>query len=211
MYLCPWKNRIDRCRCCLDTPLRRCCPRLRTQLRPDGPLIVDPTLPVVVATPSSHGGHGHCTIDALKLRACANVLSGLVDVKIGHGPADCCQLLRGIADLDAAIWLCTTVKANVLGIGLNLPVDLSTILNKCGKRPAQLAAVTAVAESQAVAGGSGGAYSLRPLSPSTRGESSGDGRSMTSMASKIVAPLLALSILLLFAVAAHGCEPNCPG
>jgi hypothetical protein len=72
-------------------------------------------------------------MDALKLRVCANVLKGLVDVEIGHGPNDCCSLLSGIADIDAAVCLCTAVKANVLGIRVNLPVDLSLILNKCGK------------------------------------------------------------------------------
>uniref|UniRef100_A0A0E0MAI2 Bifunctional inhibitor/plant lipid transfer protein/seed storage helical domain-containing protein n=1 Tax=Oryza punctata TaxID=4537 RepID=A0A0E0MAI2_ORYPU len=90
-----------------------------------GPVI--PTPP-----PPSYHRHGHCPIDALKLRVCANVL-GLVSVKIGAGPSECCSLLQGIADLDAAVCLCTTVKANVLGINLNLPVDLSLILNKCGK------------------------------------------------------------------------------
>uniref|UniRef100_A0A0E0M6S4 Bifunctional inhibitor/plant lipid transfer protein/seed storage helical domain-containing protein n=1 Tax=Oryza punctata TaxID=4537 RepID=A0A0E0M6S4_ORYPU len=90
----------------------------------------------VVPTHSHHGGHsehGRCPINALKLSVCTNVLNGLVDVKIGHGPNDCCSLLSGIADLDAAICLCTAVKANVLGIGVNLPIDLSIILNKCGK------------------------------------------------------------------------------
>uniref|UniRef100_A0A0E0F766 Bifunctional inhibitor/plant lipid transfer protein/seed storage helical domain-containing protein n=1 Tax=Oryza meridionalis TaxID=40149 RepID=A0A0E0F766_9ORYZ len=112
-----------------------------------GPVIPTPT------TPSYHR-HGRCPIDALKLRVCANVLNGLVGVKIGAGPDDCCPLLSGLADLDAAIGagpddccpllsgladldaavcLCTAVKANVLGINLNLPVDLSLILNKCNK------------------------------------------------------------------------------
>lgn len=90
----------------------------------------------VVPTPTHHGkngGHGRCPMDALKLRVCANVLKGLVDVEIGRGPDDCCSLLSGIADIDAAVCLCTAVKANVLGIRVNLPVDLSLILNKCGK------------------------------------------------------------------------------
>uniref|UniRef100_A0A0E0MAI1 Bifunctional inhibitor/plant lipid transfer protein/seed storage helical domain-containing protein n=1 Tax=Oryza punctata TaxID=4537 RepID=A0A0E0MAI1_ORYPU len=90
----------------------------------------DPVIPTPT-TPSYHR-HGHCPIDALKLRVCASVL-GLVSVKIGAGPNECCSLLQGIADLDAAVCLCTAVKANVLGINLNLPVDLSLILNKCGK------------------------------------------------------------------------------
>uniref|UniRef100_A0A0E0M6S6 Bifunctional inhibitor/plant lipid transfer protein/seed storage helical domain-containing protein n=1 Tax=Oryza punctata TaxID=4537 RepID=A0A0E0M6S6_ORYPU len=90
----------------------------------------------VAPTPSygNQGDHGRCSIDALKLRVCANLLNGLVGVKIGHGPDDCCPLLAGIADLDAAVCLCTALKANVLGlINLNLPIDLSIILNKCGK------------------------------------------------------------------------------
>ena len=64
----------------------------------------------------------------------ANVLIGLGGVKIGAGPDDCCPLLSGLADLDAAVCLCTAIKANVLGIiNLNIPVDLSLILNNCGK------------------------------------------------------------------------------
>ncbi|KAF2913128.1 cortical cell-delineating protein [Oryza sativa Japonica Group] len=97
---------------------------------------VVPTPPIAVPTPSHHGGHGEhgrCPINTLKLRVCANVLNGLVDAKIGHGTNDCCSLLSGIADLDAAVCLCTAVKANVLGIRVNLPVDLSIMLNKCGK------------------------------------------------------------------------------
>uniref|UniRef100_A0A0E0R7R1 Bifunctional inhibitor/plant lipid transfer protein/seed storage helical domain-containing protein n=1 Tax=Oryza rufipogon TaxID=4529 RepID=A0A0E0R7R1_ORYRU len=129
----------------------------------------------VAPTPPSHDDHGRCPIDALKLRVCANLLNGLIGVKIGRGPDDCCPLLAGIADLDAAVCLCTALKANVLGlINLNLPVDLSIILNKCGKN-----------------------------------YPSGSSRSI-SMASKVVAPFIALS-LLLFAVKAHGCTPNCPG
>ncbi|KAF2913130.1 hypothetical protein DAI22_10g065700 [Oryza sativa Japonica Group] len=88
---------------------------------------VIPTPPEAVPAPLHPGGHsdhGRCPINALKLRVCAN---------IGYGPDDCCSLLSGIADLDAAICLCTAVKANVLGIRVNLPVDLGLILNKCGK------------------------------------------------------------------------------
>ncbi|RCV43877.1 hypothetical protein SETIT_9G329200v2 [Setaria italica] len=54
----------------------------------------------------------------------------------GAGPAPylpCCSLLDGLVDLEAAVCLCTTIKANILGINLNLPIDLSLILNNCGK------------------------------------------------------------------------------
>ncbi|XP_040384122.1 cortical cell-delineating protein-like [Oryza brachyantha] len=76
---------------------------------------------------------GSCPRDALKLHVCANVL-GLVKAKIGAAPYEpCCSLLDGLVDLDAAVCLCTAIKANVLGLNLNIPVDLSLILNNCGK------------------------------------------------------------------------------
>ena len=85
--------------------------------------------PPVVPTPST----GRCSIDTLKLKVCANVLN-LLHLKLGV-PAheQCCPLLGGLADLDAAVCLCTAIKANVLGIHLNVPIDLSLILNNCGK------------------------------------------------------------------------------
>ncbi|MCP8971411.1 HPS-like domain-containing protein [Ectobacillus sp. SYSU M60031] len=60
---------------------------------------------------------------------------GLVKAKVGAvSPYEpCCSLLDGLVDLDAAVCLCTAIKANVLGINLNIPIDLSLILNNCGK------------------------------------------------------------------------------
>ncbi|OEL21885.1 14 kDa proline-rich protein DC2.15 [Dichanthelium oligosanthes] len=91
-----------------------------------------PPTPTPTPTPSGHH-HGSCPRDALKLGACANVL-GLVKTKIGSPPYEpCCSLLDGLVDLEAAVCLCTAIKANILGINLNLPIDLSLILNNCGK------------------------------------------------------------------------------
>ncbi|TVU48689.1 hypothetical protein EJB05_08334, partial [Eragrostis curvula] len=76
-----------------------------------------------------------CPIDALKLRVCANVLNLLklnIPGVIG-GSDDCCPLLEGLVDLDAAVCLCTAIRANILGINLNVPVDLTLLLNHCGK------------------------------------------------------------------------------
>ncbi|KAL2901665.1 pEARLI1-like lipid transfer protein 1 [Bienertia sinuspersici] len=74
-----------------------------------------------------------CPIDALKLKVCANVLNGLLGIRIGTPPKQqCCGLLRGLADLDAAVCLCTALRANVLGINLNVPLSLSLLLNDCG-------------------------------------------------------------------------------
>ncbi|XP_050888228.1 lipid transfer protein EARLI 1 isoform X3 [Lathyrus oleraceus] len=74
-----------------------------------------------------------CPNDTLKLGACANLL-GLVNVVV-ESPASskCCALIQGLADLDAAICLCTAIKANVLGINLNVPVTLSLLLSACQK------------------------------------------------------------------------------
>ncbi|WOK97166.1 14 kDa proline-rich protein DC2.15-like [Canna indica] len=81
------------------------------------------------------GGGGKCPIDALKLGVCANVLSGLINVSLGKPPkSPCCPLISGLVDLEAAVCLCTAIKANILGINLNIPVDLSLLLNYCGKK-----------------------------------------------------------------------------
>ncbi|PWZ07559.1 proline-rich protein DC2.15 [Zea mays] len=71
--------------------------------------------------------------DALKLGVCADVL-GLVKAKVGSPPYEpCCSLLDRLVDLEVVACLCTAIKANILGINLNLPIDLSLILNNCGK------------------------------------------------------------------------------
>ncbi|KAF0932800.1 hypothetical protein E2562_012135 [Oryza meyeriana var. granulata] len=95
------------------------------------PPVMPPPPPVM--PPPSGGGGGRCPIDALKLSVCANVLS-LLKLKIGVPEGEqCCPLLGGLVDLDAAVCLCTAIKANVLGINLNVPVDLSLLLNHCHK------------------------------------------------------------------------------
>ncbi|XP_072983868.1 14 kDa proline-rich protein DC2.15-like [Typha latifolia] len=91
-----------------------------------------PTPTPTPATPTPSSG-GKCPRDALKLGVCANVL-GLIKAKVGVPPKlPCCSLLEGLVDLEAAVCLCTAIKGNVLGIKLNLPIDLSLILNYCGK------------------------------------------------------------------------------
>ncbi|KAK2356202.1 hypothetical protein P8452_76070 [Trifolium repens] len=91
----------------------------------------------------SHGhGHSHpvpssnyptCPRDTIKLGVCADVL-GLINVQLGKPPkTPCCSLLDGLANLEAAVCLCTALKANVLGINLNIPINLSLVLNYCGK------------------------------------------------------------------------------
>ncbi|PON53858.1 HMW glutenin [Parasponia andersonii] len=82
-------------------------------------------------SPSSSGS---CPRDALKLGVCADLLGGLANVTIGTPPVTpCCTLIQGLADLEAAICLCTVIRANILGINLNIPVALSLLLNVCSR------------------------------------------------------------------------------
>ena len=79
-----------------------------------------------------------CPKDTLKIGACVNVLKelDLLHLGVGQPPlsSDCCPLIEGLADLEAAVCLCTTIKLDILGLlELNNPIDLSLILNDCGK------------------------------------------------------------------------------
>ncbi|KAF0911669.1 hypothetical protein E2562_011671 [Oryza meyeriana var. granulata] len=76
---------------------------------------------------------GKCPINTVKLGVCADVLDGLIHATVGKpakGP--CCPLIAGLADLDAAVCVCLAINANVLGVNLDVPVDLSLLLNYCG-------------------------------------------------------------------------------
>ncbi|CAD6204439.1 unnamed protein product [Miscanthus lutarioriparius] len=86
--------------------------------------------PVVPTPPPLSHSHGRC--DTLKLSVCTNVLDL---IKVGLPPhPECCPLLEGLVDLDAALCLCTAIKANVLNIvNLSVPFSLELILNNCGK------------------------------------------------------------------------------
>ncbi|KAK8671403.1 hypothetical protein V6N13_037999 [Hibiscus sabdariffa] len=82
--------------------------------------------------PNGRGQSGTC--DPLNLGVCLNLLS-LVDVELGNVPTKpCCSLIEGLVDLEAAACLCTAVRANVLGININLPITLNLFLNNCGRR-----------------------------------------------------------------------------
>ncbi|KAK4718746.1 hypothetical protein R3W88_017084 [Solanum pinnatisectum] len=78
-----------------------------------------------------------CPKDTLKLKVCANLLNDLVHVVVGSpllsSKSSCCSLIENLADVDAAVCLCTAIKANVLGAHLNAALSLSLLLNNCGK------------------------------------------------------------------------------
>lgn len=86
-------------------------------------------------TPKPNPPKATCPKDTLKLGVCADVLKGLLHLVVGTPPkTPCCSLIEGLVDLEAAVCLCTAIKANVLGIHLNVPVSLSLLLNYCGKK-----------------------------------------------------------------------------
>ena len=80
------------------------------------------------------GSQQTCSIDTLKLGVCANILN-LVNVIVGSPPTlPCCSLIQGLTDLEAAVCLCTAIKADILGIHLDIPISLNILLNVCGKK-----------------------------------------------------------------------------
>ncbi|KAM5586273.1 14 kDa proline-rich protein DC2.15-like [Rosa sericea] len=98
-------------------------------LYPPPILAQTPITPVPTTAPAMET----CPRDSLKLGVCAGLL-GLVNVKIGSAATSpCCALLEGLADLKAALCLCTTLKANVLGINLDVPIALNLIVSACQK------------------------------------------------------------------------------
>ncbi|KAJ7952485.1 putative 14 kDa proline-rich protein DC2.15 [Quillaja saponaria] len=101
---------------------------------PSPPATRPPPSPPATPTPATNNPRT-CPIDTLKLGVCANVLKGLLNIVLGVPPKkECCSLISGLVDLEAAVCLCTALKANVLGIvKLNIPIDLSLLLNHCGK------------------------------------------------------------------------------
>ena len=70
------------------------------------------------------------TCDPLKLRVCGGLLLGG-----GGGGSQCCPLLGGLVDLDAAACVCAALRANDLGVivDLNVPLALDRVLNTCGR------------------------------------------------------------------------------
>ncbi|XP_058086609.1 14 kDa proline-rich protein DC2.15-like [Magnolia sinica] len=109
---------------CCNNPNPNCCNNPNPNPNPT------PTPTTPTPTPSSRGT---CPRDALKLGVCANLL-GLVNVVVGSPPTlPCCTLLQGLANLEAAVCLCTAIRANILGINLNIPISLSLLLNVCGR------------------------------------------------------------------------------
>lgn len=78
-----------------------------------------------------------CSKDATKIDTCAKVLNnGLFKVIYREPPvAPCCCLVEGLADVEAAICLCTAIKASALDVNLKkLPISIDLLANNCGRK-----------------------------------------------------------------------------
>ncbi|KAL4386191.1 hypothetical protein GQ457_09G026750 [Hibiscus cannabinus] len=98
--------------------------------------------PVVIrpgdVTPNGSGQSGTC--NPLNLGVCLNLLS-LVDVELGNVPTKpCCSLIEGLADVEAAVCLCTAIKATKFADILDEsswwddPLSSISTLNSSGER-----------------------------------------------------------------------------
>ncbi|OEL12789.1 hypothetical protein BAE44_0026192, partial [Dichanthelium oligosanthes] len=111
-------------------------------------LVVLLLLSLGVAPAAACGGHpcpnpaGKCPLNAVKLGVCVDMLDGLVHVVVGGPPKErCCSLISGLANLEAAVCVYLAINANVLGVNLNIAVDLTLLVNYCAAAcpPASLA------------------------------------------------------------------------
>ncbi|XP_044471025.1 36.4 kDa proline-rich protein [Mangifera indica] len=76
-----------------------------------------------------------CPIDTLKLGACVDLLGGLVHVGLGDPVVNqCCPVLKGLVELEAAVCLCTTLKIKLLNLNIYVPLALQLLVS-CGKTP----------------------------------------------------------------------------
>ncbi|KAJ8427225.1 hypothetical protein Cgig2_028749 [Carnegiea gigantea] len=73
-----------------------------------------------------------CPRDVLKFGTCLDI-PGLVRMVMGAPPSGipCCAMLGGMARMEMAICLCTAIKANILGVYLNVPIAYSVVLSAC--------------------------------------------------------------------------------
>ncbi|KAI4338805.1 hypothetical protein MLD38_023818 [Melastoma candidum] len=88
--------------------------------------------------PAPKKAPGKCPKDTLKFGVCGSWL-GLITETIGAPPSkECCSLVAGLADLEAALCFCTAIKADVLGVlKVDVPIALSLLVNSCGKKVPQ--------------------------------------------------------------------------
>lgn len=93
-----------------------------------------PSVPGTGSSPPG-GGNSSCPLDALKVGACLDLLGGSVHLGIGDPVVNqCCPLIQGVAELEAALCLCTTIRLKLLNVNVILPLALELFV-QCGVTP----------------------------------------------------------------------------
>ncbi|KAH0465422.1 hypothetical protein IEQ34_005525 [Dendrobium chrysotoxum] len=89
--------------------------------------------PAIIFPPKGPPANPFCPRDVVKLASCIELL-GVVDA-VGGGRLSrkCCSLINGLAAGEAAACLCTAIKENALGIGVEWDVGLSIVVSSCKK------------------------------------------------------------------------------
>merc|ERR1711915_135014 len=91
--------------------------------------------PSVPGSGSSLPGGRSYPLDALEVGACVDLLGGLVHLGIGDPVVNqCCPLIQGVAELEAALCLCTTIRLKLLNVNVILPLALDLFV-QCGVTP----------------------------------------------------------------------------
>lgn len=95
-------------------------------------LLLSSPAAVVVVRAQQRGNP--CPTNALAdLKVCADVLV-LLKLKLNVPQnQQCCPLLGNLVNLDLAACLCAAIRLSVLGIPVNLPLDVPLVLNYCGR------------------------------------------------------------------------------
>ncbi|KAG0479660.1 hypothetical protein HPP92_010518 [Vanilla planifolia] len=94
------------------------------------PIVGAPPVTRRKGCPSPPVAPKYCPVDTVKLGACLDILGSIV--QIGDPAVQCCPLITGLASLDAAACLCTTIKLKLLNINVYLPIALELLIT-CGK------------------------------------------------------------------------------
>ncbi|XAR66863.1 hypothetical protein NMG60_11013225 [Bertholletia excelsa] len=99
------------------------------------PVLNPPTTKPPTGKPCPTPPAATCPIDTLKLGACVDLLGGLVHIGLGDPVVNqCCPVLQGLVELEAAVCLCTTLKLKVLNLNVYVPLALQLLVT-CGKTP----------------------------------------------------------------------------
>ncbi|KAM0045628.1 putative hydrophobic seed protein [Helianthus debilis subsp. tardiflorus] len=77
-----------------------------------------------------------CPRNGFQFGACAGVLNNFLgNVQLGTPPSEpCCSIFFGLANFEAAVCLCNSVKASFLNVDFQtLLPSMNFVLNNCGK------------------------------------------------------------------------------